>query len=123
MADNILIACRKRTCSNGRAETPEEDAVGKYTYKLGKSRLNVITAEELVDEGAVTVGDMGHVQSFRDGTLHDFCEGDRDYLAPEILHDMQSSLLDPAKADVYSLGITLFETVRDSQSSASQRTG
>ncbi|GAV01977.1 hypothetical protein RvY_12599 [Ramazzottius varieornatus] len=89
--DNIFIACRKRTCSNGRPETPDEDAVGKYTYKLG---------------------DMGHVQSFRDGTLHDFCEGDRDYLAPEILHDMQSSLLDPPKADVYSLGITLFETAQ-----------
>ncbi len=59
------------------------------------------------------VGDLGHVRSFKQGPVTNFIDGDKRYLAPEILHDMHAVLYDPPKADVYSLGVTVFETVRN----------
>ena len=57
------------------------------------------------------LGDLGHVRSFRQGPVANFIDGDKRYLAPEILHDMHAVLFDPPKADVYSLGVVVFEVV------------
>ncbi|OQV25402.1 putative Wee1-like protein kinase [Hypsibius exemplaris] len=94
--DNILISYRRRVTSGSKdgsrpgSATPDDDQ-GKFIYKIG---------------------DLGHVRSFRHGPVTNCMDGDRDYLAPEILHDMEGVLHDAPKADVYSLGITLFVTAR-----------
>lgn len=54
------------------------------------------------------IGDLGHISSVEN--LRDIEEGDCRYLAPELLKDQEykhSDLL--SRADIFSLGITLFE--------------
>ncbi|XP_055327491.1 wee1-like protein kinase 2 [Paramacrobiotus metropolitanus] len=91
--DNIFMSYRRMqqsSCSPNEPKPSDNDS-GRYLYKIG---------------------DLGHVRSFRSGSLDNYNDGDKRYLAPEILHCMSEAIADPSKADVYSLGITLFETAR-----------
>lgn len=51
------------------------------------------------------------MRSFRNGPVKNCVDGDKRYLAPEILRDLDATLTDAPKADVYSFGISLHETV------------
>ena len=61
----------------------------------------------LTDDGvSYKIGDLGHVAHIHGDSIPE--EGDCRYMAPELLeHDINRELL--TKADIFSLGLTLFE--------------
>ena len=58
------------------------------------------------DRVSYKIGDLGHVAPIHGDSIPE--EGDCRYMAPELLeHDINRELL--TKADIFSLGLTLFE--------------
>jgi len=77
--DNILLAIED-----------DSDSGGHVDYKIGD------------------LGHVAHVSKDQDSITAE--EGDCRYMAPEFLHDLQiSNKIDYFKADIFSLGLTLFE--------------
>ena len=68
--------------------------------------LIIIFIFPIDDRVSYKIGDLGHVAPIHGDSIPE--EGDCRYMAPELLeHDINRELL--TKADIFSLGLTLFE--------------
>jgi wee1-like protein kinase len=80
----------------------------EYIHSKDLAHLDIKPDNILISSGVeYKLGDLGHVARISD-TSHGAEEGDCRYMAPEfLLMDMDNSQLD--KADIFSLGLTLYE--------------
>ena len=115
-----------------RAERSDADAARKPCGSIEAGAAHTPTSAATTDFSATTtdgvtykLGDLGRVMSFRDMELSGASgsqssdnngvvvidEGDSRYMAPELLRWRYASV---EKADIYSLGLSVYEAVRTS---------
>lgn len=80
----------------------------KYLYSQGITHRDLKPSNILLfDQGAVKISDFGIVHSFQSA---DQVVGSPAYQAPEFFDDDDEIEIDPVKEDIWSLGVTLYET-------------